>query len=54
MSARDRYKVTIYCPSCGERYILRGNKEKNGRIETGFKQCVCSNKEKFHISSEQV
>ncbi|MCI1692998.1 hypothetical protein [Aneurinibacillus aneurinilyticus] len=50
----ERYKVTIYCPVCGERYVLRGSREKNGRIETGFKQCICSNDRNFHIYSEQL
>lgn len=40
----SRVKVTIRCRRCGERFILRGKKEK-GRIETGFKQCICSNVE---------
>ncbi|MED0674992.1 MULTISPECIES: hypothetical protein [Aneurinibacillus] len=51
---RERCKVTIYCPVCGERYVLRGTREKNGKVETGFKQCICSNKEKLHIRSEPI
>ncbi|GGH24652.1 hypothetical protein GCM10008013_24530 [Paenibacillus segetis] len=35
-----RVKVKITCKSCGERFVLRGTKER-GQIQTGFKQCVC-------------
>jgi ribosomal protein L37E len=38
----NRVKVTIRCRRCGEKYILRGRKE-HGRIDTGFKQCLCNN-----------
>ncbi|GEN33724.1 hypothetical protein [Aneurinibacillus danicus] len=50
----ERYKVTIYCLTCGERYVLRGIRENNGKIETGFKQCICSNDRNFHIHSEPL
>jgi DNA-directed RNA polymerase subunit RPC12/RpoP len=46
-----RVKVVIRCNQCGERFILRGKKEKN-RIETGFKQCLCNNENDFHIDTE--
>jgi hypothetical protein len=37
-----RFKVTIRCQMCGERFVLKGKREK-GKIETGFKQCICGN-----------
>lgn len=43
-----RVKVTIYCKRCGEKFVLRGRKEP-GRIETGFKCCLCDNAEEFII-----
>lgn len=46
-----RVKVRIRCRLCGERFVLRGKKEKE-RIETGFKQCLCSNKNDFDIDTE--
>lgn len=48
-----RVKVTIRCKRCGEKYILRGRKEK-GRIETGFKQCLCNNATDLDIEEEYV
>ncbi len=48
MLAKTRLKVTIRCNRCGERFILRGRKEK-GRVETGFKQCICNNESDFDI-----
>lgn len=49
---RDRFKVKIRCNSCGERFTLVGKKSKTGTIETGFKQCLCSNEFDFDISTE--
>lgn len=43
-----RVKVRIICKQCGETYILRGIKEQ-GIIQTGFKQCLCSNSSGFEI-----
>ncbi|MEF3301839.1 hypothetical protein [Paenibacillus sp. GYB003] len=43
-----RVKVSIRCKRCGERFVLRGKQEK-GRIETGFKQCLCNNQADFDI-----
>ncbi|WP_169728847.1 hypothetical protein [Aneurinibacillus terranovensis] len=54
MKNKERYKVTVYCNQCGERYILRGNRLKTGEIETGFKQCICNNESKFHIFTERL
>ncbi|WP_197035429.1 hypothetical protein [Paenibacillus sp. UNC451MF] len=50
MSLNERVKVTIRCNSCGERFILRGRKEK-GKIDTGFKQCICNNVNDFDIEA---
>lgn len=50
MAAR-RVKVTIRCNRCGEKYVLRGRKEK-GRVDTGFRQCVCNNASDFEIQEE--
>ncbi|MBB6674172.1 hypothetical protein [Cohnella nanjingensis] len=47
-----RVKVTIRCNRCGEKFVLRGRRER-GRIDTGFKQCLCSNKDDFEIEEEQ-
>lgn len=46
-----RVKVKIRCKECGERYVLRGRKE-HGRIETGFKQCLCDNRNHFEIEED--
>ncbi|MCU6710038.1 hypothetical protein M6D81_15180 [Paenibacillus sp. J5C_2022] len=41
-------KVIIRCNVCGEKFVLRGRKER-GSFDTGFKQCICSNSEDLHI-----
>lgn len=46
-----RVKVKIRCNQCGERFILRGKQEK-GKIDTGFKQCICENRNDFEIETE--
>jgi DNA-directed RNA polymerase subunit RPC12/RpoP len=51
MSANERVKVTIRCKMCGERFVLKGRKDK-GKIDTGFKQCVCSNEKDFEIEAK--
>ncbi|MHA6483864.1 hypothetical protein ACX1C1_18395 [Paenibacillus sp. strain BS8-2] len=43
-----RIKVTIRCNVCGEKFVLRGKREKNS-IDTGFKQCICSNSDDLDI-----
>jgi len=48
-----RVKVTIRCKHCGERFILRGRKEK-GKVDTGFKMCVCSNTEHFDVDEQPM
>ncbi|MCQ6558060.1 hypothetical protein [Paenibacillus mendelii] len=43
-----RVKVAIRCRSCGEKFVLRGRREKD-QIDTGFKQCICNNALDFEI-----
>ncbi|MNH34333.1 hypothetical protein D3C79_949230 [compost metagenome] len=43
-----RIKVTIRCKVCGEKFVLRGRREK-GMIDTGFKQCICNNVNELEI-----
>ncbi|GAA0369534.1 hypothetical protein [Bacillus horti] len=51
---KERFKVSITCKNCGERFILRGNRGGKGTIETGFKQCLCNNVEDFNIQTEEL
>lgn len=46
-----RYRVDIQCRKCGERFILKGRLRK-GKIETGFKKCICDNDHDFTIHNE--
>ncbi|MBB6635417.1 hypothetical protein [Cohnella thailandensis] len=46
-----RVKVTIRCNWCGEKFVLRGRRDR-GRIDTGFKMCVCSNMDDFAIEEK--
>lgn len=39
-----KVKVKYTCP-CGQSYILRGTYHGKDSIETGFKQCLCGNKD---------
>ncbi|MFD1955758.1 hypothetical protein ACFSL6_16710 [Paenibacillus thailandensis] len=41
---KERVKVTIRCNVCGEKYVLRGRRD-NGKIDTGFRQCICNSKD---------
>lgn len=43
-----RIKVAIRCNLCGEKFVLRGRRDK-GKIDTGFKQCLCNNTLDFEI-----
>lgn len=47
----DRVKVTIRCRKCGDKFILRGRREQ-GRVETGFKQCLCNNRTELDMEAE--
>lgn len=51
--SQERYKVIIQCHHCGERFVLRGRKNK-GKVNTGFKSCLCSNSSALDISIEQL
>jgi DNA-directed RNA polymerase subunit RPC12/RpoP len=42
----NRVKVAIRCKRCGERFVLRGRKER-GTYHTGFKMCLCNNADDF-------
>lgn len=44
----SRVRVSIRCQQCGERFVLRGKKDK-GKINTGFKQCICNNETDFDV-----
>jgi hypothetical protein len=46
-----RVKVRIHCRHCGEKFTLRGIRDK-GRINTGFKRCLCDNEQDLDISVE--
>lgn len=48
---KQRYRVTIRCLECGEKFILRGKKGENGKFETGFKRCVCGNEENLEVNA---
>ncbi|WP_165842205.1 hypothetical protein [Paenibacillus xerothermodurans] len=48
MAENARFKVTIRCKQCGERFVLKAKRDK-GRIDTGFRQCICSNETDFDI-----
>ncbi len=49
-----RVKVKIYCNRCGERFILRGIQESNGRVQTGFRRCLCDNEADFEVQTEKM
>ncbi|GFN30617.1 hypothetical protein [Paenibacillus xylaniclasticus] len=49
----ERVKVRIRCRVCGEKFVLRGKRDK-GRIDTGFKQCICNNSDDFDIEEHSV
>ncbi len=49
LMSNQRIKVHIRCKKCGETFILRGVRDAEGRIETGFKRCLCDNEEEFDI-----
>ncbi|WP_208543961.1 hypothetical protein [Paenibacillus protaetiae] len=48
MMETSRVKVTIRCKVCGEKYVLRGRRDK-GTIDTGFRQCICNNSNDLEI-----
>jgi hypothetical protein len=48
-----RVKVMIRCNRCGEKFVLRGKRER-GMIDTGFRQCLCNNIEDFEIEEDYI
>jgi hypothetical protein len=48
-----RYIVTIRCKICGDRFTLKGTAYK-GKIETGFKRCLCDNESDFDVKKEKI
>lgn len=51
--SRERYLVRLRCRQCGERFVLKGRMKK-GKVETGFKQCLCDNTSDFEITTEKL
>lgn len=47
--AGGRYRIVIRCLQCGEKYILRGRRNKNGEFETGFIRCICGSEDELNI-----
>ncbi|MGC5324528.1 hypothetical protein [Brevibacillus sp. SYSU BS000544] len=54
MARNERTKVMIRCNVCGERYILRGKRGHEGKVETGFKQCLCNNDRHFDVIETEL
>ncbi|QOY38785.1 hypothetical protein AWH56_025045 [Anaerobacillus isosaccharinicus] len=52
MQEKQRYKITVRCYDCGEKFILRGKLTKEGNYETGFKRCVCGNEQGLQIEAQ--
>jgi ArsR family metal-binding transcriptional regulator len=50
---QKRYLVQIRCKACGERFVLKGSLKK-GKVETGFKQCLCDNTTAFEVTTEKL
>lgn len=46
-----RVKVHIRCRKCGESFILRGSRDIQGQVDTGFKRCLCDNERDFEIET---
>jgi DNA-directed RNA polymerase subunit RPC12/RpoP len=53
MTMNPRVKVIIRCKNCGERFTLKGKKER-GEINTGFKQCICDNETEFDVKVDDI
>lgn len=52
LQQKQRYKVTVRCEECGEKFILRGKLNNEGTYETGLKRCVCGNEEGLQIDAQ--
>ncbi len=50
---QTRIKVKIRCKSCGEKFTLKGRMDK-GKIDTGFKRCICDNEQDFDIETNEL
>ncbi|MDR6224528.1 hypothetical protein [Desmospora profundinema] len=50
---QKRYLVRIRCKQCGERFVLKGSYKK-GKVDTGFKQCLCDNATEFEVLTEKL
>lgn len=50
--SKPRVRVIMHCNLCGERYSLRGKREK-GKLQTGFKQCLCGNESLFDVQVDE-
>lgn len=48
MNENEKCVVAISCNRCGERFVLKGRRRK-GKIETGFKRCLCNNEDDFNM-----
>ena len=46
----SRVKITIRCHNCGEKFILRGRKDQKGKLNIGFKKCICDSSDNLEIS----
>lgn len=53
LRSKNRYKVNIRCNKCGEKFLLKGRMKK-GKLETGFKRCICDNEEDFEMETEKL
>ncbi len=53
LRSENRYIVDVRCKKCGERFILKGRMKK-GKMETGFKRCLCDNEEDFDVQVEKL
>ncbi|WP_169819125.1 hypothetical protein [Anaerobacillus arseniciselenatis] len=49
--SKQRFKITVRCQECGEKFILRGKRNNEGQYETGFKRCVCGNEQDLIIDA---
>lgn len=53
MINEEKYWVKIQCNLCGERFVLKGIRKK-GKVETGFRRCLCDNDRDFIIREEKL
>ncbi len=51
--SQERVKVIINCKQCGERYTLRGSRNKD-KINTGFMRCICNNDKDLEMITEDI